>query len=147
MRTVIFLGILGAITVGASEMRVPDEKRTEMSAVVFTGTVTNVEHLPLIRTNSAPSGIGPRRHDLGWWKVEVLVESVAKQDRTLGEVAVVYYLQQPIGLDGWATFEGRTSGYPKVEPKMRATFWCERVTVEGHTNVLCVLSPSWVRSK
>jgi len=154
MRSVIFSIVLGTIAAGASEIRVPDEKRTELSAVVFTGTVTNVEHLPLIRTNSAPSAmvrqgtwVGPRRQDLGWWRAEVMVESVAKQDRPLGEVAVVYYLQQPIGLDGRGTFATRMSGYPKVEPKMRATFWCQRVTVDGHTNVLCVSSPSWVKTK
>jgi hypothetical protein len=145
MRTVIFLGMLGAIAAGASEIRVTDERRTELSVAVFTGTVTNIEHLPLIKTNSA--GLGPRGQDLGWWRAEVVVESVAKQDRALGEVAVVYYPQQPIGLDGRATFAFRSSGYPKVDVRMRATFWCHRLTIEGHTNVLCVSSPSWVKSQ
>jgi hypothetical protein len=145
MRTVIVLGILGAITAGASEIKVTDERRTELSTVVFAGSVTNVEHLPLIKTNS--TDLAPGREDLGWWRAQVVVESVAKQDQELGQVAVVYYPQQPIGLDGRSTFAGRTSGYPKVEPKMRATFWCRRLTIDGHTNVLCVSSPSWVKSR
>jgi hypothetical protein len=143
MRSVILFVALGTFTAGASEIGVTDEKRTELSAAVFTGTVTKVEHLLLIKTNSA--GLGPRHQDLGWWRAEVVVDSVTKQDRALGETAVVYYRQQPIG--GRAAFATSTAGYPKVEAKTRATFWCLRLTIEGHTNVLCVPSPSWVKSQ
>lgn len=147
LRTTIFLGVLGAITAGAIEVRVTDERRTELSAIVFTGTVTNIEHLPLVKTNFV--GTVARLQDLGWWRADVAVKSVAKQDHEIGAVTAVYFPQQPIALDKWGVgIGGRVCpDYPTVVSNMTATFWCHRFSIEGYKNILCVSSPSWIRSQ
>ena len=121
LRTTIVLGVLGAITAGAIEVRVSDERRTDLSAVVLTGTVTNIEHLPLVKTNI--TSIVPRNQDLGWLAGSVAVKSVPKQDRKIGTVTAVYFPQQPIALDQWgAGFGGRICpDYPQVVSNMTAT--------------------------
>jgi hypothetical protein len=157
MRALLPLILVSTFSALAMEIVVSDKKRTELSAAVFTGTITNVQHLPLVRTNSPPDSapgavgfypLGGRVQDLGVWRAEVVVESVTKQDVPLGTVAVVYYPQRPVGLDGRPTLGGRVCpGYPVIETNMHATFWCHRVTIEGLTNVLYVSMPSWVKKQ
>src|SRR5260221_14097801 len=89
MRIASSLVLWAGFSALAMEVGVTDERRTEMSAVVFTGTVTNVQRLPFVRTNIVSGLGGSRVEDLGWWRAEVLVESVTKQDTELGKVAFV----------------------------------------------------------
>lgn len=126
------------------EVIVSDAKRTERSAVVFTGTVTNIKHLPLLVTNTVLTAEGKfsSTHDRGLWRAEVLVSSVTKQDSPLEKVAHVFFEQRPLP----PPFGGRVSvGYPKKEPQMRATFWCWRLTEGVLTDVLYISMPSSVK--
>ncbi len=153
MRIALTFTLLATCTALALEIIVSDivseAKRTEMSAAVFSGTVTNVQHLPLRKTNAVPNVtpgtaaffVGGRVQDRGLWRAEVVVDSITKQDAPLGKVAVVYYNQKPIGV-----FE-RCPDYPKIETNMSATFWCQRATIGGYTNVLYISTPSWVEGK
>ena len=152
MRIALTFTLLTTCTALALEIivsEVSEAKRTEMSAAVFSGTVTNIQHLPLKKTNAVPnvtpgtaaSFVGGRVQDLGLWRAEVVVDSITKQDAPPGKVAVVYYNQKPIGV-----FE-RCPDYPKIETNMSATFWCQRATIGGHTNVLYISTPSWVEGK
>ena len=149
MRIVLSFILLSAITALSLEIIVSDEKRTEMSAAVFVGTVTNIQHLPLVRSNAFPAGLnkirlGPNVYDRGLWRADVVIDRLTKQDVPLGRVAVVYYEQRPMP----PSFGGRICpGYPVIETNMHATFWCERVTVDSLTNVLFVSWPSWVKNK
>ena len=148
MRIALSFILLGALTALGLEIIVSDKKRTEMSASVFTGTVTNVQHLPLVGSNSVAGGLGPGIYDRGLWRAEIVVESVTKQDVPIGKVAVVYYEQRPVSLDGRASFAGRVCpGYPAIETNLHATFWCHRVTMDDLTNVLYVSMPSWIKSQ
>ena len=150
MRTALSFVLLAISTALAWEANFSDERRTEMSAAVFAGTVTNVQRLPLVRTNTiiVHGGVGPgpdfgsRFNDRGLWSAEVLVDSITKQDLPLGKVALVYYEQSPI-----PSFVAGCPGYPAIKTNMHATFWCHRVTIEGHTNVLYVSTASWLKSK
>ena len=89
------------------EIIVSNAKRTEMSAAVFSGTVTNIHHLPLVVASAVPGG---PECDRGWWRAEVVVETISKQDVPLGMVAVVYYPQQRHGEGG--DYE---SGFSRLE--------------------------------
>ena len=161
MRIALCWILLGTLTVFALEIIFTDKQRTEMSAAVFTGTVTNIQHVPLVEvrtstkalgdgtrvvwadqlervvresevverrinaTNNHPCCLIGRTSDRGVWRAEVLVESVAKQDVALGQVATVYYEQKPGMFNGVASFGGRACpGYPVIETNMHATFWC-----------------------
>jgi hypothetical protein len=147
MRIALSIILLATGTAFAMEIIVSDAKRTEMSAAVFSGIVTNAQHLPLLKTNAVGglgNPFGTNTYDRGLWRADVVIGSVTKQDVPLGTVAVVYYEQRPIP----PSLSMRICpGYPVIETNMHATFWCHRVTIDGLTNVLFVSMPSWVKSK
>jgi len=151
--TFILLSLVSALGL---EIIVSDSRRTELSASVFSGTVTNIQHLPLLKTNVVPAnapgfpGYSPvsSLQDRGLWRAEIVVESISKQDMPLGKSAFVYYEQKPLSPIGGLSFAGRVCpGYPTIGTNMSATLWCQRVTIEGFTNVLYVSMASWVKGK
>lgn len=144
MRIALSIILLATGTALSMEIIVSEARRTEMSAAVFSGIVTNVQHLPLRTTNAVPRGIlfGRDGSDRGLWRADVVIGSVIKQDVPLGTVAAVYYEQRPDP----PSFSMRVCpGYPVVETNMHATFWCYRMTNDVLTNVLSVSTPSSVK--
>ena len=134
MRTLLFIVLLSVRSAFADESLLTDEERTKRSAVVFTGTVTSTNFV----RESASGAL---------YSAQIRIESIEKSHPDLKTNTVIYYEQSYSVHDarGWRLHMRVCPGYPDIVVGQKLKLWCDRQTVEGHTNILFVPTSSWAR--
>lgn len=127
--------LLGTVTMSAIEARLTDEQRSQLSAVVLTGTV--------VATNFVQeSNVGG-----ALYAAQVRVQSVEKADAKITNRAVIYFPQPyTVQIGSVTTMTGRVCPpLPHLAIGQRAKMWCLRHTESGLTNILLIPPSSWIK--